>query len=106
MSQLPKYRYADLHPNHEIWKIAKYFGEQGQESISDTEIHDAVEYILDGLAPEPIEDLGNLEIYGFALNPDIEDYSDEYEGDPLIETCIVIVNPLEWAKKNRPDWLE
>ena len=104
MSKLPRYKYDDLHPNHEVWKIAKWFGHEGQDLVDDTDPNDAIEYTIDSCL-DPISELGVIEIFGYAEDPDCPEYDLHEDGEPIKDVCIIEVDALEWIKKNRPDWL-
>lgn len=103
---LPRYKYNDLHPGHKVWKLAKYWGEEGQDLVSDEDIDDAIDGIINNCHPDPIEEMGVLEVFGFDDDPDCPECDFPEEGEPINVTCVVEVDPLDWTKVNRPDWLK
>lgn len=102
---LPRYKYEDLHPKHECWKIAEYWGTEEQELVTDTDLNDAIEYILDGVI-DPICDMDTIEVYGYEDYPDCPECDMPEEGTPIRESCIIEVDVLAWVRENQPDWLE
>lgn len=104
--KLPRYKYSELTPEHEVWGAVDVWGEEDSEWVDDECINDVVEYILDVL-PENLDELGDIEVYGFEFQEycpiESENGQEGYEVRPV---AVVVVNALEWAEENRPDWLE
>jgi hypothetical protein len=83
-----KAKYDELGPSHELIKKADFWGEEGQERLSDSCIDDCIEYIVD-----MIEDLDvTIEAVAFSMMKvqvnldsilaDIVENLDEEYGDP------------------------
>ena len=127
-------------PDDALW------GQEGDELLSHSDIHDAIEDVLDSRHPDPIE--GYVEVVCYEHRPasassidtvslleDVLERLDEEYGGPdepsestkemevaakefaekiIAEYTVwqcepiltVIVDALEWAKENAPDWLE
>ena len=86
---MEKVKYADLNPEHEWVKRAAFWGDEGQESLTDTDIDDCILYLV-----EDFDDFDvTIDVYAFVpqavqvdatsniLEPLLELLDDEY-GDP------------------------
>lgn len=102
---LPRFKYSEMHPKHEVWGIAEYWGHEGQELVSHTDIYYAVESMIDDCWPTPISDIGTIEVLGFAVKLDCSCGEMPEEEDLVEEVCVVEVNALEWTRDNIPEWL-
>ena len=105
LNSCKKYDYTDLYPNHPVFSTVKCWDGQDSELVHHTCLDDAIEEVIDDCHPDPIGNMGTIQIFGYDWHPDCPE--DEYpiEGDPIIWVCLVNVDALEWTKNNRPHWL-
>lgn len=102
----PQYKYEDLHPKHDAWKLAKWWDAEDSELLTNRDLDDAIESCIDSRHPDPISDMGMITVIGYSQYPFCPVDELFEEGEPIKESCSVVVDPLEWTKKHRSDWLE
>ena len=102
---MKEYKYTDLYPGHHIFSSIAFWDGQDSEFIHCTCLERAIEEVIDDFHPDPICDMGIIQILGYEWRPDCP--KDEYpiQGDPIVGICRIKVDALSWTKKNMPHWL-
>jgi hypothetical protein len=59
-------------------------------------IDDAIEEIIDNAHPEPVGEMGEIEVCGFVVN----------DGGEFTQVASVTVPVVPWVREHRPDWIE